>query len=68
MAQLAGAARCRRKLLRLRAALQARPNWSTYSALLELAAIVKRDLRELEPRDMIDVQSFLWVQGSDEYA
>jgi len=29
---------------------------------------VRSDLRDLRPRDMIDVQSFLWVQGSDEYA
>ena len=47
---------------------RSRPNWETYASLLELAAIVKRDLRDLKPRDMIDVQSFLWVQGSDEYA
>jgi hypothetical protein len=26
-----------------------------------------RDLRDLKPRDMIDIQSFTWVQGSDEY-
>ena len=25
------------------------------------------DLRDLRPRDMIDIQSFIWVQGSDEY-
>jgi hypothetical protein len=47
---------------------KSRPNWDTYAALLELAARVKADLRDLRPRDMIDVQSFLWVQGSDEYA
>jgi hypothetical protein len=47
---------------------RSRPNWETYGALLELAAIVRSDLRDLKPRDMIDVQSFLWVQGSDEYA
>jgi hypothetical protein len=46
---------------------QSKPNWKTYSNLLDLAAIVKADLRDLKPRDMIDVQSFLWVQGSDEY-
>jgi hypothetical protein len=28
---------------------------------------VKRDTRDLRPRDMIDVQSFIWVQGSEEY-
>jgi hypothetical protein len=44
-----------------------RPSWRTYGALLELAARVKRDLRDMPPRDMIDVQSFLWVIGSDEY-
>ena len=32
-----------------------------------LARAVRRDLKSLHPRDMIDVQSFLWVQGSDEY-
>ena len=44
-----------------------RPNWETYASVLDLAATVKGDLRDLRPRDMIDVQSFLWVQGSDEY-
>lgn len=44
-----------------------RPNWNTYRALLEFAATVKRDQRSLGSRDMIDLQSFIWVQGSDEY-
>ena len=44
-----------------------KPNWDTYSNLLEFAGLVAADLRDLEPRDMIDIQSFLWVQGSDEY-
>ena len=44
-----------------------RPGWDTYRSLLEFAAAVRRDLRDLRPRDMIDVQSFMWVQGSDEY-
>jgi hypothetical protein len=43
------------------------PSWETYERLLELAALVRRDLWDLRPRDMIDVQSFLWVQGSEEY-
>lgn len=43
------------------------PNWDTYSRLLAVADLVRHDLRDLRPRDMIDVQSFLWVQGSDEY-
>ena len=43
------------------------PNWETYSALLNFAKAVRRDLADLRPRDLIDIQSFLWVQGSDEY-
>ena len=46
---------------------QSRPNAETYEHLLSLARRVKRDLGPLAPRDMIDIQSFLWVQGSDEY-
>ena len=45
-----------------------RPGWPTYQHLLRLAATVRRDLRDLRPRDMIDIQSFLWVQGSEEYS
>lgn len=43
------------------------PSWQTYAGLLEFAAVVRRDLRDLHPRDLIDIQSFLWVQGSEEY-
>lgn len=46
---------------------QSKPNWETYANLLEFAQTVRSDLRDLRPRDMIDLQSFLWVQGSDEY-
>jgi hypothetical protein len=46
---------------------QSRPNWATYSRLLDLGARVRSELRDLRPRDMIDIQSFLWVQGSAEY-
>jgi hypothetical protein len=46
---------------------RSRPNWDTYASLLALARTVRRDLAALRPRDMIDIQSFLWVQGSDEY-
>ena len=44
-----------------------RPNWDTYASLLGFAEMVRRDQRDLGPRDMIDLQSFIWVQGSDEY-
>lgn len=46
---------------------ESKPNWATYTNLLEFAETVRRDLRDLRPRDMIDLQSFIWVQGSDEY-
>jgi hypothetical protein len=46
---------------------RSRPNWATYASLLQFAATVGRDVRDLCPRDMIDLQSFIWVQGSDEY-
>ena len=46
---------------------QSRPAWDTYLSLLEFASVVRRDLHDLQPRDMIDIQSFIWVQGSDEY-
>jgi hypothetical protein len=47
---------------------ESRPNWDTYATLLDFAGTIRRDLRDLKPRDMIDLQSFMWVQGSDEYA
>jgi hypothetical protein len=46
---------------------QSKPNWETYTSLLAFAETIRRDLRDLKPRDMIDLQSFIWVQGSDEY-
>lgn len=45
-----------------------RPTWTTYRSLLEFARLVRLDLQDLGPRDLIDIQSFLWVQGSEEYA
>lgn len=44
-----------------------RPNWETYQSLLGFAEKVREDNVDLKPRDMIDLQSFIWVQGSDEY-
>ena len=43
------------------------PTWETYESLLKFAKTVRRDLSDLKPRDMIDIQSFVWVQGSTEY-
>jgi hypothetical protein len=47
---------------------QSRPSWEIYSNLLEFAETIRRDQSDLRPRDMIDLQSFIWVIGSDEYA
>jgi hypothetical protein len=47
---------------------QSKPNWETYARLLDFAETIRRDHRDLKPRDMIDLQSFIWVQGSDEYS
>lgn len=47
---------------------ESRPSIETYESLLEFAKVLVHDLRDLEPRDMIDIQSFIWVQGSEEFA
>ncbi|HEY0049145.1 MAG TPA: hypothetical protein VGB68_07660 [Pyrinomonadaceae bacterium] len=44
------------------------PAWEIYANLLEFAETIRRDQSDLRPRDMIDLQSFIWVIGSDEYA
>lgn len=44
-----------------------KPNWKTYKSLLDFAKKIKRDFPSLKPRDYIDLQSFIWVQGSSEY-
>ena len=46
---------------------QSRPDWEGYKRVLDFAGQVGDDLLDMKPRDMIDIQSFLWVQGSDEY-
>ena len=46
---------------------KSKPSWETYSSLFDFADTVRHDLADLEPRDLIDIQSFIWVQGSDEY-
>ncbi len=44
-----------------------KPNWETYQNYLAFAEQVGVDTMEWQPKDMIDIQSFLWVMGSDEY-
>jgi hypothetical protein len=44
-----------------------RPNWGTYANYLDFAATIRHAIRDLKPKDMIDIQSFIWAIGSDEY-
>lgn len=42
---------------------EARLNIDTYNALLDLSEKINNSLKELHPRDGIDIQSFIWVVG-----
>jgi hypothetical protein len=44
-----------------------RPSWPVYRGLLQGVKTVRSSIASMRPRDMIDMQSFLWVQGSEEY-
>jgi hypothetical protein len=48
---------------RRRFSLNYRPelNWMTYSCLLRFAEALREELADLNPRDMIDIQSYVWV-------
>ena len=46
---------------------RSKPEWPVYRDLLDFAETIARDNHDLRPADMIDLQSFIWVQGSDEY-
>jgi hypothetical protein len=56
--QITQAAAKRRKF-----SLNYRPdlNWSTYSCLLRFADMLASEVADLNPRDKIDIQSYLWV-------
>jgi hypothetical protein len=43
------------------------PTWPTYERLLGFTRLLRADLASWEPRDLIDIQSFIWVLGSEEY-
>ena len=44
-----------------------KPSWEVYHSLLSFAEQIRKDTAKWKPRDMIDVQSFIWVMGSSEY-
>ena len=46
---------------------ESKPNWATYHGLLSFADQIRKDVSHLKPADYIDLQSFIWVMGSDEY-
>jgi hypothetical protein len=46
---------------------KSKPNWETYKSLLDFAVQVQKDTADLKPKYFIDLQSFIWVMGSDEY-
>jgi hypothetical protein len=47
---------------------QPRPNWLTYECLLKFVNLLKSDLADFSPRDMIDIQSFIWITGEGSYS
>jgi hypothetical protein len=44
-----------------------KPNWNTYQSLLQFAEQVRKDTLIYQPKDYIDLQSFIWAMGSEEY-
>lgn len=46
---------------------RSRPNATTYGAVMSGVAWLWRQLEPWHPRDLIDIQGFLWVTSSDEY-
>ena len=42
-------------------------NWLTYKSVLAFSDYLKYELSELKPRDMIDVQSFMWCIAPGKY-
>lgn len=46
---------------------QSKPSWETYNSVLSFAEEIRKDIGKLNPVDMIDLQSFIWVLGSEEY-
>lgn len=45
---------------------QAKLNWRTYSLLLKFCSSLREAISDLKPRDMIDLQSFIWCIGDRE--
>jgi hypothetical protein len=46
---------------------QPHPLWLTYSCRLKLGETLMKDLADMKPRDMIDIQSFIFVTSDSSY-
>jgi hypothetical protein len=44
-----------------------RPNATTYAAMMDFAGWLRRELASWKPRDLIDIQGFIWATSSEEY-
>ena len=42
-------------------------NWLTYKSVLEFANYLKESIKKEKPRDMIDIQSFMWCITPGKY-
>jgi hypothetical protein len=40
-------------------------NWRTYQSVLDFSEYLRAELKDLNPRDMIDIQSFMWSIGPE---
>jgi len=45
---------------------RSQPNWLTYSRLIAMSRAFHEKLEPLGVRDMIDVQSFIWLMYCDQ--
>ena len=43
-------------------------DFDTYAAAIDLARGLRTALAPWRPRDLVDIQGFIWVTHSDEYA
>jgi hypothetical protein len=48
-------------------AYRPQPNAATYASVIGAASLVRHALALWHPRDLIDVQGFIWVTSSEEY-
>ena len=42
-------------------------NWLTYYSVMQFYNYIRTQIADLEPRDMIDVQNFIWCTDPDQY-